>query len=419
MCRVFSCLARLALSLIFIAITMPCVALGANEIGKVIMYTPGATVQRDGKTEPLALHAGIRVSDTLQTDAGGRVKVLFNDDSSVSLGPNTTMDMNEYADAGSKSAFSVNVPQGMIRAITGKITEQNPSGFKVTSPEATVGIRGTIVTMQVHRGQGGRMRTTVYVENTLRRVLVNGDDVPSGNKWIHEGGASRQERISSDDRRHIGKTMAFRGGNGVAAAAPEAMGEGGRRRSTGSFAAARSDTFLLPDTQLKDTALSTQTLGDSLGGSLLQASAPMGHVSGTLQSATWGPSIENSTFSFDVNLASGQIANGRMNIDTQHPFGDIPPNPVGAVARLSGGTGQADASGFVMNGASGMGRYYLATGYPVTLRGPPVPMSGSVSGGTNLRSAPSGTTFPVNFTVVEPGVSGFADIGSGTGSIAK
>ena len=146
---------RIVFGVLFAVVLFPSAGVAANDIGKVITFTPGANVLREGRTEPLALHAGIRVSDTVSTDAGGRVKILFDDDSSVSLGPNTTMDMSEYADAGSASSFAVHVPQGMIRTITGKIVEQNPDGFKMSSPEATVGIRGTIVTMHVQRGQKG------------------------------------------------------------------------------------------------------------------------------------------------------------------------------------------------------------------------------------------------------------------------
>jgi len=45
-------------------------------------------------------------------------------------------------------------------------------------------------------------------------------------------------------------------------------------------------------------------------------------------------------------------------------------------------------------------------------------MTDSVSGRTDLLSAPSGTQFPVSYRVDEVGV-GQADIGSGTGNIAK
>jgi hypothetical protein len=147
----------------------------------------------------------------------------------------------------------------------------------------------------------------------------------------------------------------------------------------------------------------------------------MGHVSGTLQSATWGPSIENSTFSFDVNLASGQINNGTMNLN---PGAVSLGSQDGIFANLSGGTGQANAGGFTMSGASGIG-ILVDTGVPM----PPELMTGAVYGGThgiglpggfpplNLQTAPSGTTFPVDYIV--HGAGGQVDIGFGAGSIAK
>ena len=422
--RFVFCLARLAFSLIFVVIAMPCVAFATNDIGKVIMFTPGATVLRDGKTEALALHAGIQVQDTLQTDAVGRVKVLFNDDSSVSLGPNTTMDMNEFADAGGKSAFSVNVPQGMIRAITGKIVDQNPDGFKMTSPEATVGIRGTIVTMHVHRGQGGRMRTTVYVENTLRRVYVNSENVPSGTKWIREGGASRQERISPEDRRHIGKELAFRGGGGVAAAAPEATGERGKRSPSERFAADSQKTLLPPDTALKDIALGTQKLGDSLGGNLLLASStPMGHVAGILGSLT---NSISGTFSFDVNLSSGAMSNGKLDLSgTLASLGGPTPFVLGGttvtatavsslIVNLSNGTGSINPLAWSMD-TFGSG---LLTIDGVSCS--PIPSQVSVSGLDPLMSASAGPLTTPGYQIVDNAVlPQVIDSGQGSATFTK
>ena len=366
-------------------------ALAMQDIGKVITFTPGASVLRDGKTEPLAMHAGIRVSDTVQTDAGGRVKILFNDDSSVSLGPNTTMDMEEYADAGAKSSFAVNVPHGMARAITGKIVEQNPNGFKMSSPEATVGIRGTIVTMRVERGQGNqRGSTTVFVENTLRNVYVNGGNVPSGNKWISDGGSGRQERITPEDRRHIGRELAFHGGGGSAAAAPEA-GEGrGRRRATEQFVPAGGS--IVPEDGLKDDDRVPQSL-------LAPYITPVGHVSGSLDSISFSGS-----FNFTVNLSSGKITNGQMKLD------GIIPLTAGNAFILGGGTGLANASGFRMDAPLGA-RYYNALFNSSA--------SGWVenNGPVNLLTAPSGNQFNVNYGVSSSG--GMSDSGTGTGTITK
>ena len=316
----------------------------SQDIGKVIAYTAGASVLREGKTEDLALHAGIMVSDTIQTDATGRVKILFNDDTSVSVGPGTSMDMSEYADAGSDSAFSVNLTQGLVRVITGKIVDQNPGGFKMTTPEATVGIRGTIVSL---RRQGNS--TTAYVENTLRRVLVNGANVPSGNKWIHSGGSSRQERISPEDRRALGRDLAFRGGQGAAAAAPEASPERGRRSTEQLVAAGESR---LPKETLKDNASVAQSL---LARTDLPASLPVTPTTATLSgSFTHDGSLSHpqilsfsGNFTLSVNLSTGNVTGSQISA-TGTEWG-----PYSFSLSAGGGTGYVDSRGFMVTGFSG------------------------------------------------------------------
>jgi hypothetical protein len=63
--------------------------------------------------------------------------------------------------------------------------------------------------------------TTAFVESTTRNVFVNGLDVPSGNKITVPDAPVRVEPITPSDRRELGTSLAFRGGSGVAAAAPE------------------------------------------------------------------------------------------------------------------------------------------------------------------------------------------------------
>ena len=394
----------LVLNFLLIALSFPPAAPAAEDIGKVIMFTPGATVLRDGKTKALAMHAGIRTTDTLQTDASGRVKILFNDDSSVSLGPNTTMDMNEYADAGSKPAFGVHVPQGVIRVITGKITEQNPDGFKLTTPEVTVGIRGTIISLRTGRGV-----TTVYVENTLRQVYVNNIRVPSGSK-ITLPGSPRPEAIQPEDRRQLGRDLAFLGGAGVAAAAPEAAREDGRRLPA-EYATAGPEHLLPPDTALKTLALGTQGLGDTLATSPTtnpgSTGSLTGHVLGSLSSTQniLGTGLSGS-FGFDVNLLSGMISNGIFSLSGNAPSAWS--------VNLSGGAGSASPTGFTMNMPPSTSTTQIINGVPSS------GVSAAVNGSANLLSVPSGTSFPVTYTVhIPPPTSLPIDSGTGTGTITK
>jgi hypothetical protein len=66
------------------------------------------------------------------------------------------------------------------------------------------------------------------VENTLHNVFVNDINVPNLNKiTIGPEHPTRMESITPQDRRDIGRDLAFLGGNGSAAAVPEPDADSG------------------------------------------------------------------------------------------------------------------------------------------------------------------------------------------------
>ncbi|MDR1125275.1 MAG: FecR family protein, partial [Deltaproteobacteria bacterium] len=168
-------------------------------IAEVLTLVPGASVSRDGRTLPLERFSPLRLSDTVSTDAAGRLRILFADDSTVDLGANSSLDLRDFADSGAASVFNVHLLHGVARVITGKIVEANPQGFTVSTPEATIGIRGTILSLRAGDGT-----TTVYVENTTRAVYVNNINVPGGQKITIPADPIRPEPILPQDRRNLG-----------------------------------------------------------------------------------------------------------------------------------------------------------------------------------------------------------------------
>jgi hypothetical protein len=303
-----------------------------QDIGQAIGVVPGAFVVRDGENLPLALHSPLRVSDVVGTDATGRVRILFNDDSTVSIGGNTRLDLRDFADSGAKPVFNVHLMQGAARVVTGRVVEMNPAGFAVTTPEAHVGIRGTIVSLRSANGV-----TTVYVENTTREVYVNDVNVPGGQKITLPDDPPRIEPILPEDRRELGRDFAFLGGAGAAAAAPE-PGMVERRPSETPLAFVSADEGSAPpDTPLKTLPLT----GDLL------ASAPWllpsGYVAGMLSSGGFGTS-SYADFAFTVDLGSGAISGAEMHglalVGTTQEQFDV----VGGAGTLSGGT--ASIGGF-------------------------------------------------------------------------
>ena len=370
MCRRLSLLSALLLFACLFALP----AHAAPEAGKVVSLTPGVFVERGGKRLPLEMKSPVEAGDTLTSDATGRARILFSDDSSMSIGPNTALALQEFTPGGSKPAVKAHLAKGLLRSITGRIVEQNPEGFSLTSPEATVGIRGTIITMRAGKGV-----TTVYVENTTRKVFVNGVNVPSGKKITVPGDPVRPEPILPQDRRDLGRDLAFLGGAGTAAAAPEP-----------SYASG--------------TPEATTLLADR--GGPIRPEAALAGLSTPADLARTMPKLENATvsgtFSYTyVFLPSSGIAqtfSGGFTLGVDLSTGNVNSVQVAGQGTLIGG---GDPFNFVATGGSGhVGPNSMSvTGFTGPVNGPTIP-PGAVDIG------------PYNYGFGETGLSGNAKNGS-------
>ena len=101
----------------------------AKDVGQVISFKAGVTAQRDGQAVPLDMKSPVGDRDTLTTDATGRAQILFDDDTTVSLGSNTSMSLETVVAEGANPAFKARMGQGIARFITGKIVEKILTGF--------------------------------------------------------------------------------------------------------------------------------------------------------------------------------------------------------------------------------------------------------------------------------------------------
>ena len=179
-------------------------ALAADTAGTVMVATPGAFVKRGGEQMPLKVKDTVQVGDTLVTDATGRVRVWMRDDTTISLGANSHFTLEAYSAAGSKPQLK-GAMTGLARLLTGKIAKANPEGTVVSTPLASVGIRGTICTIEASREM-----TRVAVESCPTDVLVNGVPLVSGQLGIvrQAGGAPQITPLPQDLRRELGGQVA-------------------------------------------------------------------------------------------------------------------------------------------------------------------------------------------------------------------
>jgi hypothetical protein len=118
--------------------------------GRVDFTTSGVTVSgRQGPARPLAKGAELDSGDVVRTNEG-RAQIRFSDGSYVSLQPNTDFAINDYKFEGKNDDRGFfGLVRGAMRTVTGAVGRVNRNSYRITTPTATVGIRGTGGVIQV------------------------------------------------------------------------------------------------------------------------------------------------------------------------------------------------------------------------------------------------------------------------------
>jgi hypothetical protein len=122
----------------------------AAAAARVDFTTPGVTVAgRDGRARPLAKGAELDNGDTVRTN-DGRVQLRFTDGSYVSLQPNTDFAISDYKYEGkSDDRGFFGLVRGAMRTVTGAVGRVNRNAYRINTPTATIGVRGTGGVIQV------------------------------------------------------------------------------------------------------------------------------------------------------------------------------------------------------------------------------------------------------------------------------
>jgi hypothetical protein len=101
----------------------------------------------------VAAQAGQSVfqADTLRTGADGRIGVTLEDDTRISLGPDSEVRLDRfvYKPAEGLLGFVLRVSRGVAAYVSGRIAKLAPDATRLETPAAIVGVRGTTVAIRV------------------------------------------------------------------------------------------------------------------------------------------------------------------------------------------------------------------------------------------------------------------------------
>ncbi len=122
-------------------------AAAPNVIGRVTVSRGRVTARgADGRRRTLERRSPLFEGDVLNTGVRGRVQILFRDGARLSLRPNTEMSLDEYKfteAAPERDRSRMNLRRGGFRTVTGRIGQRSRGRYRVDTPFAQIGVRGT------------------------------------------------------------------------------------------------------------------------------------------------------------------------------------------------------------------------------------------------------------------------------------
>ena len=138
--------------LVFVgAFAAPAFAQDRPVAGRVKISTGAAFIVRDGAPTPAVAGQVVYEADGLRTGADGKIGVTLNDDTRLSLGPNSELKLDRFTFAPADSNFSMVLQfiKGAATYVSGRIAKLAPDSIRLETPAAIIGVRGTTLAISV------------------------------------------------------------------------------------------------------------------------------------------------------------------------------------------------------------------------------------------------------------------------------
>ncbi|UWU88406.1 FecR domain-containing protein [Bradyrhizobium yuanmingense] len=135
-----------------------------EPIGNVATVTGIATVIRDKNAYPLRVRDDIYLNDIVQTSSNSALGITFNDATTFNLSASAkiTIDNYVYDDGGKQNSAIFDVGKGTVAFVAAAVAKTGD--MKITTPTATLGIRGTTGVVDVPEGAAANRARNVNIK---------------------------------------------------------------------------------------------------------------------------------------------------------------------------------------------------------------------------------------------------------------
>ena len=136
---------RILGSIVLVAsLTASTMAVAEDSTGMVVASRGDVIALSNGGSRELKQGDFIYVKDEIMTTNRSFVVLQFEDGAKVTVRPDSTLIIESYlynGDVGDEA--ELNLVSGGLRVITGAMAKSNPENYKVRTPVALMGVRGT------------------------------------------------------------------------------------------------------------------------------------------------------------------------------------------------------------------------------------------------------------------------------------
>ena len=138
------------------------------SVGEAVVIQNEVLRGAEAATTAMSVGDAVLRNDAVQTGAYSAARFVMADSTNLSLGPNAKIriDRSVFNDEHSYRDIAINMTSGAFRWVTG---HSDKNAYKITTPLATIGIRGTILDVLSQRGQ-----TTVVLQEGAASVCTLG-----------------------------------------------------------------------------------------------------------------------------------------------------------------------------------------------------------------------------------------------------
>lgn len=160
------------------ALASPTVA-SVNEVGTVAALQGEARIERAGSVLEAGIGSAVAVGDVLVTGADGKLRVVFQDDSVLSLAENSRVTVDESVfDANAGQARSLfGLLRGKVNAAVSEYYRRRGNAYEIRTDTAVAGVRGTEFAMRFD--PEAQLTEVIGIEGTVQVHSLRDPQAPA------------------------------------------------------------------------------------------------------------------------------------------------------------------------------------------------------------------------------------------------